>query len=55
MPSFDVADIKKKFEQISADKSKDFSYAETMGNLPLDSSLVLRVFLEYYRNEKKAK
>ena len=24
-------------------------------HVPLDSSLVLRVFLEYYRSEKKAK
>ena len=28
---------------------------EYNGTLPIDSSLVLRVLIEYYRNEKKAK
>ncbi|CDW87916.1 UNKNOWN [Stylonychia lemnae] len=51
----DIQEIKTRFEKIAEDKSKDFSFAESLGALPLDSSLVLRVLLEYYRAEKKAK
>ncbi len=51
----DISDIKEKFDNIARDKAKYFNFTEFSGSLPLDSSMVLRIFLEYYRTEKKAK
>ena len=54
-PPQDLAEIKDKFNAIAEEKAKDYNFTEFSGSLPLDSSMVLRVLLEYYRTEKKAK
>lgn len=51
----DISEIKEKFNNIARDKAKYFNFSDFSGSLPLDSSMVLRILLEYYRTEKKAK
>jgi len=51
----DISDIKDKIDSIAREKAKFFNFSDFSGSLPLDSSMVLRILLEYYRTEKKAK
>jgi len=52
--SQEIEAIKEKITKIGEEKANQFQIADP-AQLPIDSQMVLRVFLEYYRNEKKAK
>ena len=51
----EINQIKEKFSNLAKQKAKEYNLGEYSSNVPLDSYMILRMLLEYYRNEKKAK
>ena len=53
-PSDEIKEIRNKFINIAKQKADELSVAD-FRDIPIDSHMVLRIFLEYYRVEKKVK
>lgn len=53
-PPEEIEEVKTKINKIVEEKCKVLSIIDPT-QLPINSAMVLRILLEYYRNEKKAK